>query len=237
MGAFDELLQLQELDSTLDQLRHRRDTLPEREARDAARAAAARAGVEVDDAFARLHQLQNAQRALEDESATLADKVTHVERMLYGGTVKAAKELEAYQADLEMLQKRAGTLDDEILEVMEEVEPVEAELGQRKAEREAADATLERAEEALLVAEAEIDAEVARVDGARAELADGIAADALAQYEQLRAGLGGVGAARLSGARCEGCHLEIPSAQLEEVRRAPQDQVVTCPECGRILVR
>jgi predicted nucleic acid-binding Zn-ribbon protein len=237
MGAFDVLLQLQELDSTLDQLRHRRDTLPEREARDEARTAAAKAGVAVDDTFARLHQLQNAQKALEDESASLADKVTHVERMLYGGTVKAAKELEAYQADLEMLQKRAGTLDDEVLEVMEEVEPVEAELGQRKAEREAADATLERAEEALLVAEAEIDAEVVRVEGARAELADGIAADALAQYEQLRAGLGGVGAARLSGARCEGCHLEIPSAQLEEVRRAPDDQVVTCPECGRILVR
>lgn len=237
MGASDVLLQLQELDSTLDQLRHRRDTLPERAGRDEARTAAARAGVAVDDTFARLHQLQTAQKALEDEAASLADKVTHVERMLYGGTVKAAKELQAYQADLEMLQRRAGTLDDEILELMEQVEPVEVELALRKSEREAAHATLERAEESLLVAEAEIDAEVARVDGARAELAEGIAGDALAQYEQLRAGLGGVGAARLSGARCEGCHLEIPSAQLEEVRRAPDDQVVTCPECGRILVR
>jgi predicted nucleic acid-binding Zn-ribbon protein len=237
MGAFDVLLQLQELDSTLDQLRHRHGTLPERAGRDEARTAAAKAGVAVDDTFARLHQLQVAQKALEDEAASLADKVTHVERMLYGGTVKAAKELEAYQADLEMLQKRAGTLDDEILELMEQVEPVESELALRKSEREDADAALERAEEALLVAEAEIDAEVARVDGARAELADGVAGDALAQYEQLRAGLGGVGAARLSGARCEGCHLEIPSAQLEEVRRAPDDQVVTCPECGRILVR
>jgi predicted nucleic acid-binding Zn-ribbon protein len=237
MGAFDVLLQLQELDTTLDQLRHRRDALPERAGRDEARTAAAKAGVAVDDAFARLHQLQSAQKALEDESASLADKVIHVERMLYGGTVKAAKELEAYQADLELLQKRASTLDDEILELMEQVEPVEVALGERKAEREAAEAALERAEEALLVAEAEIDAEVARLEGDRAELADGIAADALAQYEQLRAGLGGVGAARLSGARCEGCHLEIPSAQLEEVRRAPEDQVVTCPECGRILVR
>lgn len=237
MGAFDVLLQLQELDSTLDQLRHRRDTLPERAGRDEARTAAAKAGVAVDDTFARLHQLQTAQKALEDEAASLADKVVHVERMLYGGTVKAAKELEAYQADLEMLQKRAGTLDDEILELMEQVEPVESELAQRKSEREDADGVLERAEEALLVAEAEIDAEVAKVDGARAELAGGVAADSLTLYEQLRAGLGGVGAARLSGARCEGCHLEIPSAQLEEVRRAPDDQVVTCPECGRILVR
>ena len=53
----------------------------------------------------------------------------------------------------------------------------------------------------------------------------------------LRRSLGGVGAARLSGARCEGCHLEIPSAELERLRRAPDDAVVNCPECARILVR
>ena len=56
-------------------------------------------------------------------------------------------------------------------------------------------------------------------------------------YEPLRAGLGGVAVARLHGARCEGCHLEIPSAELEEVRRAPADSLVSCPECMRILVR
>ena len=48
---------------------------------------------------------------------------------------------------------------------------------------------------------------------------------------------GGVAVARLHGARCEGCHLEIPSAELEEVRRAPADAIVSCPECLRILVR
>ena len=143
----------------------------------------------------------------------------------------------AYQVDLEMLKARAGSIDDETLDLMEQVEPLEAELADRKAERESADGVLERAEEALLVAEAEIDAEVGRVEASRGELAEQVAADALTLYEQLRSRLGGVGAARLSGTRCEGCHLEIPSAQLEEVRRAPDGQVVTCPECGRILVR
>jgi predicted nucleic acid-binding Zn-ribbon protein len=57
------------------------------------------------------------------------------------------------------------------------------------------------------------------------------------QYEGLRGRLGGIGAARLSGARCEGCHIQIPSAQLEELRRAPDDEIVNCPECMRILVR
>ena len=60
---------------------------------------------------------------------------------------------------------------------------------------------------------------------------------AIAAYELTRTQMGGIGAARLLGNRCEGCHLEIPSAELEAVRRAPEDAVVTCPECGRILVR
>ena len=59
----------------------------------------------------------------------------------------------------------------------------------------------------------------------------------LATYSDLRSGLGGVAVARLNGARCEGCHLEIPSAELEGVRRAPEDSLVSCPECLRILVR
>lgn len=237
MGAFDVLLHLQEIDTTLDQLRHRRETLPERAAVSSARTAAAGAGVAVDETFARLHELSSREKALEDEAATLADKITHVDRMLYGGTIKAAKELEAYQADLDSLKGRAGVLDEQILEVMEQVEPVEAELTTRKAEREAADSALEHAEEALLVAEAEIDAEIGNVEAERAQVASEVLADALELYQQLRTRLGGVGAARLVGARCEGCHLEIPSAQLEGVRRAPDEEVVTCPECGRILVR
>ncbi len=59
----------------------------------------------------------------------------------------------------------------------------------------------------------------------------------MAAYEPLRSSLGGVAVARLLGSRCEGCHLEIPSAELEDVRRAPEDQIVTCPECLRILAR
>ena len=237
MGALEALLKLQEIDTALDQLRHRRETMAERSEVEAARTAAAKAGLAVDDTFARLHELQSIEKGLEDEAGTLSDKITHVDRMLYGGTIKAAKELEAYQADLELLQKRASTLDDEIIEVMERVEPVESELEQRKAERESADGVLERAEEALLVAEAEIDAEIERDDRARSEMAEGVPGDALARYESLRKGLGGVGPARLSGARCEGGHLEIPSAQLEALRRAPDDQIISCPECSRILVR
>ena len=87
------------------------------------------------------------------------------------------------------------------------------------------------------MAEAEIAAELEQVAADRRSAAAGLPPEIVAAYEPLRAQLGGVGAARLSGGRCEGCHLELPSAQLAGVRRAEPEALITCPECGRLLVR
>ena len=61
--------------------------------------------------------------------------------------------------------------------------------------------------------------------------------DLLALYEKLRARTGGVGAAALRQRRCEGCRLELNSAELRPAARAAADEVLRCEECGRILVR
>ena len=87
------------------------------------------------------------------------------------------------------------------------------------------------------VARSELDVELVQIDVDRAAAAECVPAEVMSAYEVTRTQMGGIGAARLLGNRCEGCHLEIPSAELEAVRRAPEDAVVTCPECGRILVR
>jgi uncharacterized protein len=56
------------------------------------------------------------------------------------------------------------------------------------------------------------------------------------RYETLRARLKGTGAARLIGNRCDGCHLELASVEVEKIRALPAGEVATCEQCGRILV-
>ena len=56
-------------------------------------------------------------------------------------------------------------------------------------------------------------------------------------YEKLRASSGGVGAAALHRGRCEGCHLQLNTTDLNRLRDAPDDDVVRCEECRRILIR
>jgi len=62
-------------------------------------------------------------------------------------------------------------------------------------------------------------------------------ADLLSLYERVRAASGGVGAARLYQRRCEGCRLELNATERGRIRAAPDDAVIRCEECGRILVR
>ncbi len=237
MGSLEALLTLQEIDTALDQLRHRRETLPERDELASAQRTRETTKAELDATFARLSEVRHAEKAAEDEAASVEEKAAEVDRMLYGGTVTAAKELEAYQADLASLKARQRTLEDSAIELLETAEPLEAELEATRTRLEEAEQRIADCERHLAAAEAAIDEEVRGVESGRTEALEPLDPDVVEQYVVLRRTLGGTGAARLNGARCEGCHLEIPSAQLEEVRRAPDDAVVNCPECGRILVR
>jgi hypothetical protein len=85
-------------------------------------------------------------------------------------------------------------------------------------------------------AEGEIRLSIAEEERLRAESASRLPDDLAARYERLRARLGGVGAARLVGDRCDGCHLTLPSVEFERIRHLAPGEFATCPQCDRILV-
>ena len=70
----------------------------------------------------------------------------------------------------------------------------------------------------------------------RAEVAARLDAAALQRYEQLRARHGGVAISRLEGNRCGGCHLDLSTAEINELRALGASEVAECPNCGRLLV-
>ena len=82
----------------------------------------------------------------------------------------------------------------------------------------------------------DIDAEIATTARQRASEAAHLPTALSDRYETLRARLKGTGAARLIGNRCDGCHLELSSVEVEKIRAIPPGEVATCEQCGRILV-
>jgi len=236
MSVFETLLEVQGSDTAADQLRHRRANLAERAELSAIAARTTEVEAELAETVRRRDEVLGRQAAVEAAIGSAGSRIKEIEGRLYSGQVSATKDILAMTAEVESLKARRSSLEDDLLGTMEEEEP----LGARVAELEAARAGLgtEAAarQASLAAAEQVIDAELAEVAAVRQAQAAQLPGDLLAIYEQLRARLGGEGAARVSGRSCSGCHLTLPAQEVERIKRAGPDDLVLCEQCGRILV-
>jgi predicted nucleic acid-binding Zn-ribbon protein len=153
------------------------------------------------------------------------------------GLVTNPRDLERMQHEMESLERRITTLEDEELEVMARLEDAQRTLDDLTAQL--ADAGMRNAklEEARDARYAEIDAELSELAAQRGPVAERVPEDLLALYDRLRAAKNGVGAAALRARQCGGCMLTLDNAELGKIRAAADDEVLRCEECQRILVR
>ncbi len=231
------LLDVQALDVRLDQLAHRRRTVPE--AAEADRLLGERKELEsaVVAAETEASDLGREQRKADADVEQVRSRRERDEKRLQAGQVGSPKELEGLQHEIESLTKRQSDLEDIELEIMERLEAVttrQDELGSRRSEL---DAKLAETEQARDAAYATIDGDAEQARRERADAAGGISDELLTLYEKRRAQHGGIGAAALRRRRCEGCRMELDASYLARIAAAPPDEVQRCEECGRILVR
>ena len=237
MTAFEALLEVQEQDTAIDQLRHRRHHLAERAELAVREEHLAEVETRLADATVRHDAVSERQSRLEADVQAVEVRIAEIDKRLYSGTVSAARELQAMAAEVDSLKARRSYLEDQILGAMEELEPLGDQVAVLDAERVGLQAEAGRLRAAIAEAEAAIDAEMRAAEELRQRVAESVPADLMETYERLRAKLGGVGAARLVGPSCTGCHLTLPASELARIRREPADALVLCDQCGRILVR
>ncbi len=235
--AYEQLLRVQDLEVQLVQLRHRMASHP-------LRAEQAALGVELSrleshraEIDARHHELDRDLRRLSDEVATIEVKRAKAEGRLYDGTVTATKELLALQDEGSSLLERQRRLEDTELEIMESLETVGAELTVASAELADIRSRAGQSEVALTQATAELEAEIIQVSQARAEAAEPVGPELLARYQALAPDFDGAPLARFVGGRCDGCHMQLSAMAVDRLNKAPAEEVVTCEECGRLLIR
>lgn len=231
------LLDLQELDSRGDQLRHRRRTLPE--LAEIAELERTRSTLvdEARDAKIVVDDLTAEQAKVDADVEVVKARRTRDRERMDAGLISNPKDLERMSGELESLERRIATLEDEELEVMERLEAAQGMLSAVNDRIAAAEGRLAELAAARDERFAEIDAELAEVASQRGPALEGLPADLLALYDKLRESKGGVGAARLVQRRCSGCQLGIDPAELASIKAQPADAVVRCEECSRILVR
>ncbi|HMC52442.1 MAG TPA: hypothetical protein VKI64_06750, partial [Acidimicrobiales bacterium] len=134
-SLLDTMLAVQDHDLAMDRLVHRRQTLPERAELTGLEQEVASLESRLADAGGRREELARRQARLEEEVAAVERRIAEVDRRLYSGEISASRELQAMSAEVEALKRRRSDLEDQELEVMEELEPVDAEVGRLEAER------------------------------------------------------------------------------------------------------
>jgi predicted nucleic acid-binding Zn-ribbon protein len=237
VSSLMRLLEVQDHDTAIDQLHHRRQSLPERTELSSAEARLAVLEDRSKEVGTQRDEFATRQSGLEQQIEASRSRRADLERRMFGGLITAPRELQAMDDEVKHLVRHIAELEDRELEIMEASEPLDAELGAAQSERVALEERARNLREAIVLSESSLDAELAAQVAERDEVASRVPQELLARYEQLRKKLGGTGAARLIGGSCGGCHLALPSMEVDRIRKAPPDAVITCDQCGRILVR
>lgn len=229
------LLDLQQADTSLTQLAHRRANLPEE-------AEIITLRQQVNELADRAGGNEAAVGDLDRDIAKVEREIEQVrrradtDRQRQSSGQLGPKELEGIAHELETLARRQSELEDQQLELMEQREERQA-----TADTDASDLAGKRATLAEVVGRrdasvAAIDAELAAGKTDRAAIDAEIPEDLRKLYGKIRK-TKPIAAALLRQRRCESCRLEQSGADLANLRAADESDVVRCDNCGAILVR
>jgi predicted nucleic acid-binding Zn-ribbon protein len=238
MAGVHPLIEAQRLDSYADALRARRAALPERAAsaeKDAAIRALLATRAQLDGERT---ALAREERRIEALVADLDAKAHDVETRLYSGQVKAVKELEALQHELNEGRRKQAEQETAELDLLEKAEALDARLGALDAEHATLAAALAELRARLAALEADLDGEIAGATAKRDAALAALEPTLVKRYQTLREAkpIRGQAVVRVESGACAGCRASLPIAFASELSGKPAGTTVACPRCGRILV-
>ena len=213
-----------------------------------ARLAAALAGLEDGQALqaevaaveSGLAALRDRHRASEQESLaqnlelkTLEEKKVKFETQLYGGTVRNPKQLSDLQAEVAMLAREIGKVEDRILELMEALEQERTQIGQQEAQLAGRRERLAAVRQHYRATGDRLRSDLAELENQRKERAARVPPLLLKRYEQIRARQANLAIVKVTASSCPGCRITLPSETLKALKA--EQGVRTCENCGRLL--
>lgn len=166
----------------------------------------------------------------------VVSRIERDEKRLASGS-GTPKELEQIQHELGTLGKRRAELEDVELEIMVRIEDVNSRIKSLQEEVKVLEEEFAKLRSEFEEERHALDAARNESSAARASMLPTIDKELLALYEKIRSSADGVGAARLIGDSCDGCHLKLNAAEIERVKSLSDDEVIRCEECRRILIR
>jgi predicted nucleic acid-binding Zn-ribbon protein len=232
LHSHEDLVDLQKVDLEIDRLLNERQSLPELEHYRKAQERLAALQRDHTTATAALRATSLDMDKGSGELDLAEAKLASEQNRLYAGGL-SARDATFLRQEVEMLARKKGEMEDEVLELLELREEQEAEVD-RLAEI-IVDVGVERDRLEALIKESwkGIDARLARKEVRKADIVPLIEPALLELYEELRPIKDGVAVGRLAEDTCGGCHLRLTAAEQLYLKKSDPFR---CLHCRRILV-
>jgi len=230
MSAAMGLYRLQQVDSQIDGIQARQQTIRETLQNDLKLQAATQAFSAADSKY---KEASRALKQTETEVEKQRIKIEQTESSLYSGRVQNPKELQDLQKDVASLKKHLETLEERELEAMVLVETAENELQTAKTELDQTQVHVNDQYRDLSKENETLDKELERLEHERNAILSDLISSAVSTYEQIRKQRRGIAVTTISDSACTACGTTLTLSLQQSARSATQ--LFTCPTCGRIL--
>lgn len=237
LSVLNSLLDLQKLDTTIDQLRRSRDTLPEIAELTELGSRLKELDGEAAVLEAERSALRSQQRQLETDASDIESKAAGLEAKLYDGSVTSPKEATALGDEIAGLKERQSGLEERSIELLLEIEPLDEQLVTFEATRgeiEARSASVERRKDEL---QTEIDEGLNQRESERESASSHLDDELLGHYGQLRATFGASAVIPFDAGKGGGCPVAMPAVELDRWKHEPAGAMDLCGDCGRLIVK
>lgn len=225
---------LQAADDAVRRLEHQLAGLPEQRAVEALEARSAALRAEEEDVTARLATAARDQRQVEGEIDALTRRRDEERARLFDGSLTQMREIQAAEAEVASTERRRGEHEEQLLEVMEQVEAIDAELATLRAADTALAEELAAARAARDAAAAELTGRIAAARAEREPIAARLPEELRERYAVAAARGQGTGVAVLRDEACSACRITFPRSELNALLTGPP--LAACPQCRRLLI-
>jgi len=178
--------------------------------------------------------IENAEKRRKELEAEIEAEVTHIkDRQSKLMNVQTNREYQSLLKEIEESKKNNKRREEEIVQLMEQVETLQKKVSDQENVCKAEEQLLLEVDEKIALLAQETKEKREKLEKTREQQVKKIPDNLRRRYDQLLAKRNGLAITGVINGVCQGCFMNIPAQQFNEVLRG--EQLLSCPTCQRMM--
>ncbi|MCB2184473.1 MAG: hypothetical protein KQH63_20810 [Desulfobulbaceae bacterium] len=179
-------------------------------------------------------RIQDNEQRLRELEAEMEDAVVHIkDRQTKLMNVQTNREYQSLLKEIEETKKANKDREEEIVHLMEKIESLRKKISDETNVCQSEEELLGEAQKEIEKKEKKLQTQKSKFEKNRTQQASKIPEPLSRRYDQLREKRNGLAIIGVKDGVCQGCFMNIPPQQFNEVLRG--EQLLSCPTCQRLM--